>query len=104
MDDIEVNLNKFDDMMKEISDDPVKAITLHDPFKNFILEAKDQLALGLKALANNVGSLSRRLGWAGERDEEDGILDEYENEESYDNYEDEYQADNQEYAFSEGGT
>lgn len=102
LDDIEVNLNKFDDRMRDISDDPVKAITLYESYKDFILGAKDQLSHGLKSLAKNVGSLGRRLGWTEETDEYDGMVDEYEVNERYDSVE-EYEDDCQEYSFSEGG-
>ena len=103
LDDIEVNLNKFDDMMREISDDPVKAITLHGPYKNFIAEAKDQLASGLKALAKNVGSLSRRLGWTDDHEEQEEVVDEYETEDRYENDDEDYEVDSQENTVSEGG-
>ncbi len=61
LEEIDGNLKKFDEMVKEMSDDPVKAITLHATYEACIAQAREQLATGLKSQSNTVASLGRRL-------------------------------------------
>ncbi len=76
LEDIESNFGKFDEMVKDMTEDPVKAIAFHESYKSYIVEAKEQLVSGLRSLAQDVESLTEQFRCRADSDEAGNTSDE----------------------------